>query len=1395
MMFSARTFLIPLLLLATILLSPRTSNAQEPIEPLTRFEHLTVADGLANSNVLATLQDSRGFFWFGTENGLSRYDGYTFKTYRHDPNDPNSLINDQVTSIFEADGGTLWLTTGGGVTQYAPDTEVFTPLESDLLVMDGQFFEGFIDSRGDHWFGGGGRTGLIRFRPNADPAFTHYPTIRPNEELNDNHFPARGVQQIVETDDGTLWIAAESRLVAYDPATDQFRSYPLVDGENQLNTFVIGTGNTLWLGAASGLWRFNRATESLERLLETGIEDVHHLEQDGLLWGASPAAGLVAFNTKRGEVVNTFRNRLERPDSIGSGRITSLTVDQLGVLWVGTQSGVSRFDPQHAQFTWYGYTSAEDSTLPHPNVIAIHGHAADEWLVATVTQLVSIDPEQQLVSSIGDASARNLPRATLLQDQNGIIWRDAGANLMRIDPTTQSQQLVEITPPNANARPGRPSQLQVVDMAESADGILWVAVAGGGLLQVDSATNTSTWIATATANLPTLREGVPPPMTTLALGADNSLWLGYGPRVITRYDIAEQTAHHIILDQDNGLSGNFRSSDIYEDVTGIVWLATSNGLLRIDPATDAVERIAALATEDLGSVVGDRGGHLWLGSAHGLLRYRLEDGQVTRFGLDDGLPSISFSERAADIAPDGRLLFGTDNGLVAFYGEQIRPKTTTPTPVLTDLQLFNQSIPLDGTLLSSAVWNSEQITLAHNENSLSFEFAALGYSSHENLRYRYRMNGLDETWTEVNSERRFVTFGQLLPGEYTFEVQSGNRNGGQNGTWNEESTTLAVTIVPAWWQRIAVQAGAVALLIGAISLALWQRSVRLKNRNDELKVLVAEQTHEIADSEARFRGIAAASFEAILVHDAGNIIDANAVAADLFGIATEQLIGRQIGELGLDKRATQQLIDGNEVVWESDVLLPDGRTLILEGRGGSVPYRGHEAQVAALRDVTARREREAERQRLAALEERERIGRDLHDDLGQVMSYLSIQAQTVQQQLGAAQSESVSATLRQLTDVSREAHHNIRRYILGMRSEDAQHEAVNLRNALQLLAQRMSERHQLDVTLTLPPDVAALSLADEVEAQLLRIVQEALTNIVKHANTDRAHLFLTVEEKQVRVVIADEGQGFNQSKSLDGHFGLSIMSERAASVGGTLTVESAENKGTQIVAMLPHLKGIGSAENIRNINTLIVDDHPLYREGLHNLLATRGVNVVGIAANGIEAQTLAEQLQPDLILMDIDMPEQDGLEATRLIHAAQPDIKIIMLTVAANEERLLTALRNGAAGYLLKSLEGDRFFAAIAEVMQGETVLSPAIAAQVLADIAKGEEKNSAETPLVVEFSDRQREVLSLLTSGLTNKEIAGKLFLSVPTVKYHIRKMLELVQLENRHQLVRYAEDNGVLS
>jgi len=209
------------------------------------------------------------------------------------------------------------------------------------------------------------------------------------------------------------------------------------------------------------------------------------------------------------------------------------------------------------------------------------------------------------------------------------------------------------------------------------------------------------------------------------------------------------------------------------------------------------------------------------------------------------------------------------------------------------------------------------------------------------------------------------------------------------------------------------------------------------------------------------------------------------------------------------------------------------------------------------------------------------------------------------------------------------------------------------------------------------------------------------------------------------------------------------------------------------------------------MKTLLVDDHPLFLDGLKNLLTLRGVEVVGTARDGMEALEKARTLHPEIILMDIQMPNLDGLAATRLIKAELPDVKIVMLTMSAEDADLFEAIKSGACGYLLKTLDVDEFFSLFLGLARGEAPLSPGLASRVLEEFARQAMENKPIKPAEAKteaLSARQIQVLTLVAQGLTYKEVGAKLCLAERTIKYHIGEIIERLHLENRSQAIQYA-------
>ena len=341
---------------------------------------------------------------------------------------------------------------------------------------------------------------------------------------------------------------------------------------------------------------------------------------------------------------------------------------------------------------------------------------------------------------------------------------------------------------------------------------------------------------------------------------------------------------------------------------------------------------------------------------------------------------------------------------------------------------------------------------------------------------------------------------------------------------------------------------------------------------------------------------------------------------------------------------------------------------------------------------------------VAALEERERVARELHDGIGQVLGFINVQAQSANDAVQEGDRESTSQLLTRIVEVAQEAHDDVRGYILGLKKESTAPPVQEFFTLLEQYCQHLSQNFGFHTSLHLPPLLSS-TLADRtVESQLLFVIREALSNARAHSGQKEAEVTITFDNSRVQAIIQDHGVGFSRDRK---KWTLRIGHHaRTRGAGGRHTGgRNRTRSGTRVTVDLPRQPGAGSMPGQR---ILLVDDHPLFVEGMTNLITGRGMQVVGTASDGLEALEKARELRPDAILMDIEMPHCNGLDATRQIKAEMPEVKVIMLTVSGEEQHLFDALQGGASGYLLKSLDAAELTSLLDDLLRGEVSISPA---------------------------------------------------------------------------------------
>ncbi len=824
-----------------------------PFAPSTHFRHLSTADGLPVNDIRAILQDSTGFIWIGTSDGLSRYDGYSLTTYKHDPANPNSLGNNQVRDIVEGAAGELWVATEGGASRFNPHTEQFTqyqhvPGDPNSLAGD-TIFKTFHDSQGNVWFGSLPNFGLHKLNP-ATGQMSRYTPANSNIE--------RGATWgFAEAPDGTLWLISDRYLQRYDPETDTFTSFPVLPNERRLGAIVLDENGRLWLGGTTGLYNFDPQSEELRHFEELpGIESLL-LNEDGRLWIGTRNDGLIIFETEAESIVRHIQADMTNPQSLSSNFIKTIYKDDAGLIWLGTgDGGVNLFNPDWDRFANYRHEPLNANSLAAPIVGGLSGDAHGNLWVVNDAEFNKIDLATGFVTHYDTADF--LPEGrpginSVLADSQGMMWFGLSDGLLlRLEPTTGTGELVRLyerPPATDGINPPKP----IIGLLEDDQGNLWVAGKRDGLFRLNSAREvTASYLLPGPNASPTEMTLAAPQINAIASDLVGNIWLGYERGELSRLDASSGTFTHFRTGTNGNAPGGF-IEDIFAGENSRLWLATNQGLVHFDPQTETIDHFstaAGFSSTFTEAILQDEAGFLWISSKHGLAKFDPQEGRVVAlFDAADGLAGDEFSRAAKWVGENGRFYFGHNNGFTSFDPSALTGNNDyNPPVVLTALRLFNELEPISpDSHLNQPLWETNSITFDHNDDVITFDFAALSYAAPEQTHYRFRLDGFETAWNEVTSERRFATYTHLPAGSYTFRVQAAD----SQGLWSDQEASLDIAVNPPWWETWWFHLGTLAwVVLAAMAIMRW-RVYAVKQRNQELEEQVALRTEELAAAKQR----------------------------------------------------------------------------------------------------------------------------------------------------------------------------------------------------------------------------------------------------------------------------------------------------------------------------------------------------------------------------------------------------------------------------------------------------------------------------------------------------------------------------------------------------------------
>jgi signal transduction histidine kinase/ligand-binding sensor domain-containing protein len=799
-----------------------------------RFTRLSFGDGPSRASVRQIVQDKQGFLWFGTQDGLKRYDGYQFREYRYQQGSLNGLSGTSVAALFADRAGHVWVASDWHLDRYDPTTERFTSY-SPADATDKKFPGGINginqDNDGIIWLAT--TKGIYRLDP-ATGNLTHY-VLGLSSPFTTSTF---------EEKNGTFWIVTKEGLDVFDRRTGLVTRHVLIhqpgsSSESGVPVLLLEDhAGVLWttLPFGTGLAVLNRQTLEISEYPIGGTNSIEAIQEDesGAIWLASSENGLLKLDRDRKAVVR-YRNSRTDTDSLSSDQVHALFEDRERNIWVGTEGGgVNRFASRPTPFRQYRHEPDNPNSLANDEVTSVY------------------------------------------EDSEGILWVGNRVALNRVDRKTGRVTIYRDT-----GGPRNPSNSYILSIAEDRSGYLWFGTSGGGLDRFDRKTGLFRVYRHSVADSDSLSDDF---VYSLLVDRQDTLWAGTD-NGLDRFDPATQRFRAFRLpetgmssyrgiseDASGGLwlatlvaglqhldpaTGKIRvyrhSSDpaglindwvnaVLVDRSGMVWAGTSSGLDRLDPRTGmfrAYYEKDGLPNNNLSGILEDAGGDLWLSTNNGLSHFSPVSGKFRNYSVADGIAGNEFYRRnGAWKSPSGEMFFCSTVGLTSFFPDQVVDNPYVPPVMLTDFLLSDKTVSVGAqTPLRQSISLTKSLVLHPAQNIFSFEFSALSFASPERNRCRYRLDNLETEWNERDSNHRTVTYTTLPPGDYTFRVQGSNNR----GWWNETGASLAIAILPPWWSTWWFR-GASALSLLALCWSGYR--YRLSQITAQLNLRVEERIAE-----------------------------------------------------------------------------------------------------------------------------------------------------------------------------------------------------------------------------------------------------------------------------------------------------------------------------------------------------------------------------------------------------------------------------------------------------------------------------------------------------------------------------------------------------------------------
>ncbi|MFW6218681.1 MAG: ligand-binding sensor domain-containing protein [Bacteroidota bacterium] len=815
---------------------------------------ISIEEGLSQTYINCILQDSRGFLWIGTQDGLNKYTGKGFHIFHHQPLDTNSLSNGYIRDIIEDNKGNLWIATNGGLNMYNRETGNFTSYLHDPAdpgsISDNTVYSVVQTKDGTIW---ALTSKTLEKFDEVNKTFLHY-TFYNNLF---NFVSLNASFDLLEDSHGMLWIATKDGLNYFDRSLEIFERYSGKNSKGSLSSDEVRAicedkNGQLWIGTDNGINLYNREEKKF---------NVYYFERNGHTLKNNPISDIFQDNNgciwilSQGGIIQYYpgENQFEWIEELhynnlnyASNTFTCIEEDNSSIMWIGSLLGIIKYDKRGKKFTTYR-NEQDNQYLTNNTIASVFEEKPGILWVGTWGQGLTLLNRSDYSSVHYSASNKRSSR-WISNDFVHVIFRDSKNNILVgtrdglnvFDLKTRRFSLF------CHLNPGVSCTLfknnRIFDIIEDASGDLWFATSHGlhkferesGIIRsyfsIESA-NSSLAINT---------------VYSLLESSDGTIWIGTENGLISYVPESDAFFHYEKGKEKNaGLSSN-SIYYLHEDDNRNIWIGTASGLNKLDilgGRIDVFTEKDGLPNNLIYAILDDEQGNLWMSTNRGLVKFDPIAKSFRSFDISDGLQSFEYNLGAVYKSESGELFFGGLNGLNAFYPDSIQYNEHVPEIAITSFELFTpegvESICIEGKKI---------VYVPHDVKLFSIEFASLDFTEPSKNLYSYKMFPVDEEskWIDLGN-RNMATFSSLPPGEYIFRVKGSNND----LIWNEEGQELRIIVEAAFWQsRTAYISYS---LVGALMLFLvvqartrnLRRSNRILREKELASIKIARQKEEL----------------------------------------------------------------------------------------------------------------------------------------------------------------------------------------------------------------------------------------------------------------------------------------------------------------------------------------------------------------------------------------------------------------------------------------------------------------------------------------------------------------------------------------------------------------------